>query len=259
MGSIPSIDPSVDFKRRIFVDRCLWSLGTMRRMGLCPPFAPVNQLGHGNPTIFGIRSRGWHDSMLSCAFRYQQIDNWARKQVRNKARRTALSRVEDESKKATVRCPSAEPSSRRPSLRSKIRTRHRLERDSDSSRGATWLPEILAPSKSSGIQPAFGVRHRLGSRPNGPGSLRWCRDRSGRTSRMGRSASEYPHPASVDVFKGRYPFDCQVEGLPPHRAEDRIEDVAVVFLLVMDRNLTDFPGERHRERQPPPGRCLDEA
>jgi hypothetical protein len=28
-----------------------------------------------------------------------------------------------------------------------------------------------------------------------------------------------------------------------HRSKDRIEDVAVVFLLVMDRNLADFPGE----------------
>jgi len=44
---------------------------------------------------------------------------------------------------------------------------------------------------------------------------------------------EYPHPASVYVLKGGYPFDYQVERLPLHRSEDRIEDVAVVFLLVM--------------------------
>ena len=53
----------------------------------------------------------------------------------------------------------------------------------------------------------------------------------------------YPHPASVDVLDGCDPLDYQVERLPLHRAEDRIEDVAVVFPLVMDRDLADFPGK----------------
>ena len=43
--------------------------------------------------------------------------------------------------------------------------------------------------------------------------------------------------------KGRYPFDCQVEGLPLHRAED----------------LTDFPGEGIESDNHRPGRYLDAA
>jgi len=53
----------------------------------------------------------------------------------------------------------------------------------------------------------------------------------------------YAHPASVDVLEGGHLLDYQVERLPLHRAEDRIEDVTVVFPLVMDRDLADFPGE----------------
>jgi len=52
---------------------------------------------------------------------------------------------------------------------------------------------------------------------------------------------KYGHPTSVDLLVGGDACNYQVERLTLHRPEDRIEDVAMVFTLAVDRDLSDIP------------------